>query len=537
MIKALVKNRLLSVFGSMTTRSKKGVRKAGPLQLVALILIYAVAIGSFVFLSTMAAIMLGSVLIPFNSSWLYFALFFIAAFSIIFIFSIFETKAELFDCKDNDLLLSMPIKPKDITLSRISVVLIYNYIEALVIMLPAVIYYGIKSGDALGVFGGLFVTLLIPILATSLASAVGYFVAYITKKLKKNNFFIVALCVAFMVVYFVGYDFVLAKLELFLANVEAAGGVAKSELIFLYHLGNAALFSPVSTLIILLSTVAVGFATYFVISKNYIKIITASVKSRSKFKSAEISEKSVLSALISKDLRHFFSSPTYMLNTAIGLIFEVMLGIVAIVKMDTLAMLSEALLGGQGDATPDLMLLPIMIMGLVTLASFNTMGACSLSLEGKRLWILKTMPVREKDVLHSKAATQIIITLPPTLIAAILFMIAVSAPVAYWVFFILTPTAAVVFGAVFGTVVNVWLPKFEFTNEVEPIKQSFSVFVAMMGQMLIGAGALLGTIFLVFVMNPIFAALIGLFFYLLIAILFYVVLRCVSIKRYAKFEV
>ena len=537
MIKTLVKNRLLSVFGSMTTKSKKGPRKASPIQLVALILIYAVALGSFVFLSTMAAIMLGSVLIPFNSSWLYFALFFVSAFSIIFIFSIFETKSELFDCKDNDLLLSMPIKPRDITLSRISVVLIYNYIEVLVIMLPAVIYYGIKSGDALGVFGGLFITLLIPILATSLASAVGYFVAYITKKLKKNNFFIVALCVAAMVAYFVGYDFILAKLELFLANVEAAGGVAKSEFSFLYHLGNAALFSPESTLIILISTLAIAFVTYLVISKNYIKIITSSVKSRSKFKSTEISEKSVLSALVSKDLRHFFSSPTYMLNTAIGLIFEVMVGVVAIVKMDTVAMLSAALLGGQGDVPPDVMLVPIAIVAIVLLASFNTMGACSLSLEGKRLWILKTMPVRDKDVLHSKIITQIIITLPPTLVAAILFMIAVSAPVAYWAFFILAPTAAIVFSAVFGTVINVWLPKFEFTNEVEPIKQSFSVFVDMIGQMLVAAAVLVGTIFLVMIINPILVSLLVFLFYCLLTALFYVILRRISVKRYSTFEV
>ncbi len=537
MIKTLVKNRLLSVFGTMTTRSKKGPKKASPVQIAVIIFIYLFAIGSFAFLSTMAAITLGSVLIPFNSSWLYYSLFFIAAFSLIFIFSIFETKSELFDCKDNDLLLSMPIKPRDITLSRISVVLVYNYIEALVIMLPPVIYYGIKSGDALGVFGGLFITLLIPILATSLASFVGYLMAYISKKIKKNNFFIVALCVVFMVVYFIGYDFVLTRLESFLLNVEAAGGIAKSELAFLYHLGNAALFAPVSTLVIMLSTIVIGLATYYVISRNYIKIITASVKSSSKYKSAEISEKSVLSALISKDLRHFFSSPAYMLNTAIGLIFEVLLGIVAIVKMDTVKMAAQALLGGLGDASPEVMLIPLMIIGLVFVASFNTMGACSLSLEGKKLWIIKTVPVRDIDVLHAKVASQIIITLPPTILSAVLFMIASSSPLEYWTFFILTPTVATVFSAVFATVINVWLPKFEFTNEVEPIKQSFAVFVTMMGQMLISAGAFFGTVMLIAIMKPIFASLIALVFYLLIAILFYLILRKVSVKRYAKFEV
>ncbi len=537
MIKTLIKHRLRSVFGTMTTRSKKGPRKATPTQLLILGLVYLLAGGSFVFISTMAAIMLGSVLIPFGASWLYYAMFFIAAFSLIFIFSIFETKAELFDCKDNDLLLSMPIKPKDITLSRISIVLLYNYIEVFIIMLPCIIYYGIKSGDAVGVFGGLFVTLLIPIIATSLASFVGYLVAYITKKLKKNNFFIVALCIAFLVLYFVGYEVVLAKLELFLANVEAAGGVAKSELLFLYHLGCAALFQPVSTLILVAATAALGVVTYLIISRNYIKIITANIKSGTKYKSADLGEKSPLSALVSKDIRHFFSSPTYMLNTGLGLIFEVMVGVLAIVKMDTLKMLAQALFGAASDATPEIVIIPIMIGALVLFAGFNTMSACSISLEGKNLWIIRTVPVRELDVLHSKIISQIIITLPPSLIASVLFIIASSAPIEYWAFYIIIPTLALTFSAILGTVINVLLPKLEFTNEAEPIKQSFSVFVTMMIQMLLGAVVLVGTVLLVALMRPIFIILIMLSLYLVLTVVFYIILRKKSVKRYAKFEV
>ncbi len=537
MIRTLVKNRLLSVFGTMTMKSKRGPKKPTLLSGVFIVLVYLFAVGSFAFISTAAAMALGSVLIPFGAGWLYYAIFFIASFSIVFIFSIFETKGELFDCKDNDFLLSMPIKPRDIVVARISVVLIYNYVEALIVMLPAIIYYGIKSGDVVGIFGGLFITIFIPLIATALASAVGYLVAYLSKKIKKNNAIIVTFAIAFIVLYFFGYEFVMNKMELFLANVMASGGVAKEQFSFLYHLGNSALFAPVSTAIITLSSLIVSALAYILISRRYFSLITASVKTKAKYKSEKIREKSILSTLISKEIRCFFSSPTYMLNTGIGLIFEVIIGVVAVVKSDSISMLATALMGGTSDAEPALMLVPLMISAIVTLSAFNTMSACSLSLEGKRLWILRTIPVKDLDVLHAKVAAQIVLTFPPTLATSVLFIIASASPIEYWIFFILIPFFAITFSATLGTVINVFFPKFKFVNEVEPIKQSLSVFASMMINMLLGAGVLVGSFFLLTVVNPMTVVLLTLLAYVLLTAIFYTLLRKVSVRIYSKFEV
>jgi hypothetical protein len=47
---------------------------------------------------------------------------------VFFIISIFTAQAELFEAKDNDLLLSMPIKPRTILLSRIGIMIQYDYL-------------------------------------------------------------------------------------------------------------------------------------------------------------------------------------------------------------------------------------------------------------------------------------------------------------------------------------------------------------------------------------------------------------------------
>ena len=130
MIKILIKNRLRSLLGTMVNKSRDGSAvKGGRGRIVLVIILYLFLAGSFAFMSTSVAMVLGTVLIPIGAAWLYFAIFIIAALSVIFILGIFETKAELFECKDNDLLLSMPIKPRDIVASRVCVVLIYNYLE------------------------------------------------------------------------------------------------------------------------------------------------------------------------------------------------------------------------------------------------------------------------------------------------------------------------------------------------------------------------------------------------------------------------
>jgi len=190
MIKYLIKNRLRSALGAMVGKGKGGaVKKASAGRIVGFTLLYAYVIGTFLLLSSIVSFSLGAVLIPGGASWLYFSVFMIASFSIVFIFSIFETKSELFECKDNDLLLSMPIKPKDIVISRISVVLIYNYIEELIIMLPCIVSYSIFSrGDIIGVLGALVMSMLLPLFATAIASGVGYVVAIVSKRTKKNSF-------------------------------------------------------------------------------------------------------------------------------------------------------------------------------------------------------------------------------------------------------------------------------------------------------------------------------------------------------------
>ena len=533
MIKKLIKIQFATTFGSLSAKSRGGkVKKASILKILGITLVLLYVVGIFAFIITEAAITMGKALIPSGLSWLYFAVFTLLSLSVIFIFGIFETKSVLFECKDNELLLSMPIKPGDIVASRVFTVLVYSYIEQLLIMTPVIVVYGVMSGDAVGVFGSILLSLFIPIIATSLATGVGYLIALLAKKIGKNSFFVVGLAILFMLAYFWVYNVVLENFESFIAGLE---GVGASKPPILFYIGAASLFHAVSTPVIIAIALAAAFITYFIVAKSYIRIVSDNYTARrSVYRKSDYSSKSALSALVSKELKAYFSSANYMLNCTLGVLLEVILAVVAIIKRDDLLNVAAVISTELGVSSPENLLAPIMLAAVISLSVINTVSACALSLEGKRFWIMKSMPISDRDALLSKMLPHVILTLLSTLICSVAFIIASSAPIEQWVFFIIAPFMANAFMAIFGVIMNVLFPKFEYTNEAQAIKQSMSMFVTVMTGMLVASVALIGSLFLLSIWSPILvsAFLFGVFF-LLSAVMYFILMGPVR-KKYRR---
>ncbi len=484
MIKLLIKNRLYSVFGAMIGRSKNGeVKKAGLGKIILMSLLLVFIAFFFVFYATVTCIGLGALMIPAGAAWLYYAIILLISISITFFFSIFETKTELFECKDNELLLSMPIKPSDIVISRIFVVLFYNYLTEAVIALPALVVYAVFSGpDIIGIIGGIIAFLFAPLLSTALAAACGYLVALIARKLPKKSFITVILSVGFLVLYFWGYSKLMSvDFDGALENLENIS-FDKNAMPVLYHIGAVALLKPLNTVIFVLACSLVAFVAYKLISASYIKIATDTAGAAAKaYKKQALKQGSALKALTKKEFSRFLSSSTYMMNAGLGLVAMLAVPIIAVFNIKTL---TDTCLEMFGINYP-MMTAPLVISVLVLLSSMNMMSASALSLEGNNFWIIRSLPIDAKTVLYAKVLPQLILTLPLSLVASVIAMIVFKAPLVYIPIYILTPMAANIAFALFGTVINTAIPKFNFENEVQVIKQSLSTFIVLMAQFLI----------------------------------------------------
>ena len=313
MIKTLTRVRLSAIFGTLT--GKRAGKKPPFGKVILFILLYAYVAVVFVGLSVLMAISMGTALVPIGAGSLYIAIFALATLAILFVMSIFETKAELFDCKDNELILSMPIKPKDIIVARILTVLIYNYVAALVIMLPAVIVYTALSGDAVGCIGALLSMLIIPLPATALAGFFGYLVALISKRTKHSTLITVIFSLAFVFAYIFLYSKIMTVSEDFFENAEGGIVFLGGGATVLGAVGNAVLLSPLEFSVFALTSFLISALAYIILAKNYFKIVTDNRgAAHTAYKAEKMKKGSAFSALLKKEFSKILSSSVYMLN-------------------------------------------------------------------------------------------------------------------------------------------------------------------------------------------------------------------------------
>ena len=128
MFKTLLKTRL-AAFGAYYSgagRRRGGKKQAGSGRkvLYALLFLYCfAAFGGMFFglFSVLAEAFAGTAY-----AWLYFVMYAIVSFALMFIGSVFTAKTQLFEARDNELLLAMPVPPRYILGSRMVALAIYN---------------------------------------------------------------------------------------------------------------------------------------------------------------------------------------------------------------------------------------------------------------------------------------------------------------------------------------------------------------------------------------------------------------------------
>ncbi len=483
MLKDLLLIRLQSLFNISFSKKSNGKTKVSSVALA--IAVYSLLGLCFGFMSLSIAMILAEAAIVTNTEWLYFTVFNTISFSMIFMFSIFETKSVLFDSGDNELLLSMPISPRDIVFSRIITVLIINYAECAVMMIPAIAVFCVFGGGIVTLIGSTLVALIIPLFATSLSVAVGYLVAVISKKFKNNSLISVITSVIFLAVYFAVYSQMMNGLTVLEEDPEGIINQLSSALGIARGIGEASLLKPIPFIVLtLVSAASVVLIFYFTI-KNYTNIITKTAKTnKTKYVKKRLVSQSAFVSLAKKEMQRFLSSSSYILNGAIGSIMQIAVGALILFQSANIDTVKDILsligLSSDGDVAVLLTALSIIV------AAMNITSASALSLEGNCLWILGSSPVRTADVALAKLVPHIIISVPASFVTSVLMIIAARPNALGAVLMLVIPIIASLVFAMLGLIINILLPKFEFDNEVQVIKQSAATGITMLAGMFIG---------------------------------------------------
>lgn len=486
MLKALVRSRMASMYSSIFPWTA-GNGKYGRLNMVLIVLIALIVGGSIL---TAFSFLFGGICVPLLKSklnWLYFSLAGLISFIALFISNVLLAQSQLYETKDNELLLAMPIPPGLILASRLSALLATNYAVESLMLIPAYAIYCLNAATSLGGFlFFLVVFLVLPFLSLALSGVIGWLLAYISSKIRNRSLIVTALSIGFLLLYF----YVFSKINGFvgyLIEIGAAVADAIRRTMFpLYHLGVAiAEHNLLSLTYFVLCAVLPFVSVYLLASRNFIPIATAHIgTSRKEYNDVPLKQSRTIVALVKKELACFFSKPEYILNASFGAIFTLLLPIVIFFKKDMLFSLVSIEMAGVGDV-PVLMLLFV----LCTLTSINIVSAPSISLEGKNLWIMLSIPSQGSDVLLSKTYAHIVICLPTVIIAAMFLNFMMSMGLAMRLLLFAVPAALTVLEALAGVCLNLRFPRFDWISETTAIKQGVSTLAAMFLPMLLIAGS------------------------------------------------
>jgi ABC-2 type transport system permease protein len=217
------------------------------------------------------------------------------------------------------------------------------------------------------------------------------------------------------------------------------------------------------------------------LARVYIKINAASRErhTRSTFKLGAVTVTGALPALVIKEIKGFFSAYIYVMNSGIGMILFTIYNVaVCAVGFDTVAGILE-LPGGD-----ELYAVVSAAIGAFCI-TMSCITAPSISVEGRTLWILKTLPIRFSDIAKGKILMALLMTVPLTVINSALILITSGMSLMTYLAMTLSLCVLCVFVAVFGFTMNLLFPKLEWNSIIQAVKQSASVGFTMVGGMLV----------------------------------------------------
>ena len=474
MLKTLLRVRMAALLAAFTGQSRKRKSQTkGKAAGYAILMLYCFC--AFVFLFYTSFSQLAAAFFPAGLGWLYFAMFAIMAFALMFIGSVFTAESQLFEAKDNELLLSMPVPPGMILLSRMAALLAMNFVLELVVALPVFVswlQYGETSGTGITAF--VVIVLALPLFSLAVSCLFAWLVSLVTSHMRNTTAVTMVISVVFMLAYFLFCFRMNSYVTQLAANGAAIAGALGSAAPLVW-LGRAAADGSLADLgLTLLWTVLPFVLAYVLLNRSFIRIVTTrrgQVKVRYEKKAMRASSQSA--ALYRRELARLTSSSGYMLNAGLGLVFELVLAVLAVVKRRELLGALTAIPELYAAAAPILLLACMMVSGMVFFTA-------SVSLEGKSYWIVRSMPVETKKVLQAKLSLSNSLAIAPALLMTLAAALAPRLPAAETALLLACQLLFVLLTANVGLMEDLRHCNLDWINETQAAKQGAGVLLSML---------------------------------------------------------
>ena len=418
-------------------------------------------------------------------------IFFISIMTIIE--GIYKSSSLLFNCKDDQLLLSLPIKRRTVVFVRIFKFYVFELMFNSLLMIPLLASY-IKWCDFIDwtFYVTSFIMLIIlPIIPIAISCIIGAIISSISSRFKFKSLVQTISAFAFLLIILYISMNIDNVFEYLSKNASSINDIITK----LYYPAGAYAklvtnFNIVDLIEFLAINIGILLLTVYGLSKFYFKINTRlkSVTTTKKINVDDlvIKSKSKKSALIKKELNTFFKTPVFIINSGFGLIIFI-LGVILInFKYDDfiVSFTSTGALNVSKDLIDNNRAL--LIFALIAFTSFMTCVTNSvISLEGRNINILKSLPIDAKTILISKVYFGLLLTTPVLLIGNIILFIKFNLDITQMILLLILCLITPLISHFFGLIINLKYPKLDAENSTEIVKQSMSSFISVMFGMLL----------------------------------------------------
>ncbi len=469
---SLIKVQLLSVLGSNKLKTKDKKAKAGFAGIALMLLIIG---GAMVFFGYTYSKIFAMAFAQTGGDEKLIPLMIAISCLISFMFSFYMAGSALFGFKDYDMLMSMPLKPSEIVLSKFCVLYISDLFFALTIVLPSLFVYNgaIATITFAQVVCALAMIILSPLLPLTLSCVIGIVVYYISSKFRRKNIIQLILLMLIMVGV-MAFSFMSG-----LDSEDPTQMLGTIEILekvyFIFPWLVNAFLNPIWLLVFLAVNalplaIVIIFICFFYKKLN--TIFTAKRTLRN-FKLKEYQTNGVNKTLFIKELKRLFSSPVYAMNSLIGIVM-------ALVTSVAYAVINITLVKSEPMFIELFNILNVFVPAIFCfMFLLSPTTCCAISMEGQAFWIIKTAPVSYLKVLNSKLAVHTLFSTSVAFVCSLVIGIFAGFGIIGTVLLVVCAVAISCFGGVFGLFMNLRFPKLKWENENVPVKQGLPTFLTM----------------------------------------------------------
>lgn len=452
----------------------------------------------------------------------------------IFVFGIFYVLTVFYFSRDVEFLLPLPLHPYEILGAKFITVVIYEYLLEAVLLAPALIVYGFKSGAGILYYiYSIIIFVSLPVIPLVMASVITMIIMRFTS-IGKHRDALKVIGGILAITFGLGINMFMQRsassmgseeelIKMLTAGENSAMGIFTSMFpsskIAAFSLTEAAASKGVLNLLLFLFITIAFTAVFLLLSQVlYFKGVVGASETYSKRKELtsqeldkEVAESSSIKSYTFKELKVLFRTPAYLMNCVIMNFLWPVFFVIPMFAQGNLGEIFEEINKFTSNKSIYGVVLAVTFSISLFVSTSNGITATAISREGQNIFINKYIPMRYRDQIIAKVLSGIILSSSGIVLILILVEVVARLPLFLFLLMLIVSLLGVTFTALTGVFIDLYAPKLNWDNEQKAVKQNLNVIINMLLGIILAV--LSGYVFIAFKVNVwyIFSIITGVF--------------------------